>query len=134
MSVPTYERKESKIEFLDKAIQLHKFVASILCERFSKKFTFYGINKTYEYAAKIAEDCIKANSYDLYTYYNERTFLFNDAIATLNCLSIQLSLIKEYSNKVTEKQWVKLGVDIANLRNYLKAIIKSDKERFDKKK
>ena len=102
--VPVRDRTESKIEYLDKAVKLHKTIAQYLCERYSKKFTFYGLNKTYEYASKIAEDCIKANSLNLYDYYKERTFLLNDAIATLSCLSNQLTLIKEYTNKVTPNQ------------------------------
>lgn len=133
MPVPTYQRKESKIEFLSKAVDLCRFVAQLCTDKFSKKFTFYGINDFYQLANKVAENCIKANSYNLYEYYKEREFLLTEALATLDCLSIKTTLVKEYENKVTDKQWVKLGLDIGDLKALIKALMKSDKERFEKK-
>lgn len=133
MSVPTRDRQESKIEYLDQAVQLQKFTASILAHKFSKKFSFFGVLKTYEYAAKVAEYCIKANETDLFEYYNKRKEYLNDALANLECLSIQFTLIKEFQNEASDKQWVKAGTSINNLRKLINGVIKSDKDRYNSK-
>lgn len=129
MSVPSYKRNESKIEYVYQSYNLVQFIANICTNKFSKKYTFYGVNKAYEFASKICECCVFANLTNVNKDYEKRLSYLQDAKKYLKCLSMQMNLISHYENKVTDNQWIKFTNDTDKLEKLINGVIKSDKSR-----
>ena len=147
MSVPAYNRELSTMEYISKAQELLNLTVE-LCLKMSKKYTYFGRAKTYEYAREIMDSLLIANSLNVKTDYEQRTKYLKRALGLLTCLSNHLMTIMPYIkfqktiiDKNGEKQTVENGekkqkkltliaILISDCEKLTKGVIKKDKERL----
>ena len=128
MSVPAYERQTSTMEFITKARDLLRYTV-VMCSKIPKRYTFYGVIHTYNYAQDILDKLILANSLNLKTYYQKRTELLDEALGLLACLSNHLDLIRSYV-QLEDKKWVRWATLIGICEKLIKGVKARDKTRL----
>ena len=84
MSVPSYKRRLSPVQYIAKAQELLRITVKN-CEKFPKRYTFFGVQKAYEYAQNIVDNCIRANMTSLQTEPERRMNYLNGALRELAC-------------------------------------------------
>lgn len=95
MSVPSYKRIESSMEFISNAIDLLKYTRMICTKKLPKQYTFYGGVKVYDSAENILKDVIKANTLNVFSNSESRQSLLKDALGELDYLSMRVQIIAE---------------------------------------
>lgn len=129
MSVPTYRRTQSKMEFISIAEELEAFT-SAMCAKFPERKKDFGVKQTYQLASDITNFVVEANSWDLRTYSNLREVCFRNALACLSKLTIKLNILKKYKSSLEGRHWEKWGLLIGQEVNLINNIMKSDKKRI----
>lgn len=129
MSVPTYKRAESKVEFISTAREL------VLCgakygEIIAKRHRYFGAIEPYNLAVKMFDCLVAGNSRDVKTEYEKRTEYFKQALDYLECLSSHISLLSDYV-ELSDNKWEHWGILIATEKKLINGILKSDKERIN---
>lgn len=131
MSVESYKRKQSKMEFITTALDL------VMCskcygEKIGKRHSWLGVQQVFDYAMQLHHNIIMANSFNPKTDYTERTLYFKNALGYLNCISSGISILKEFTKKdknvLKESQWEHWGILIATERKLIKGIMEYDKQ------
>lgn len=134
MSVPAYERKESKMEFITQACNLVVSVGSI-CRRLSKAHTFYGVKQAFDCTLDVYLLCIQGNALDLKLFARERLLKFEEALGKLQFVDAFGEILhgyakvdKEGSKKIDNNRFVNLGKQISEVRKLLTGVIKREKD------
>jgi len=60
--VPSYMRTLSKTQYVYESVMLRKLVASTIVNKFSKKYTFYGLQSTFKLIDRVMQCCVLANN------------------------------------------------------------------------
>lgn len=114
----------------------------------SKKYTYFGRAKTYEYAREIMDSLLIANSLNVKTDYEQRTKYLKRALGLLTCLSNHLMTIMPYikfqktiidkngekqiveNGEKKQKKLTRIAILISDCEKLTKGVIKKDKERL----
>lgn len=129
MSVPAYRRKLSKIEYISQAQELLRMTIKN-CEKIPKRYTFFGVQHAYVLAQDILDCCIRANNFNVKTFFEQRQLALQNALNSLACLSNHLQTLILYADELEDKKWIAWGNQITQCEKLIKGVIKSDKERI----
>ena len=147
MSVPAYKRELSTMEYISKAQDLLNLTVE-LCLKMSKKYTYFGRAKTYEYAREIMDSLLIANGLNINTDYEQRTKYLKRALGLMACLSNHLMTIMPYikfqktitdkdgnkqiveNGEKKQKKLAKFAILISDCEKLTKGVLKKDKERL----
>lgn len=136
MSVPTYNRNESKVQFIDTARELVEHTLKYV-HKLPKRATFYLSIRIFDYSAKVYESVVSANEYYPTTSLDieQRKILFKQAQGYLSSLDYFLGLAKDsYGGLKNEKGnpiiseygWVHWGELIKKEKSLIKSVLSSD--------
>lgn len=125
MSVPTYRRYESKVEFLQVAEELVE-CARIYGRKIGKRHEWFGVQKIYDASIELLNALVMGNSYNPKEHNDVRQEYFKDALGRLDCLSTQVTLLSKYAI-LTDNQWEHWGILLATERKLINGIIKYDR-------
>lgn len=129
MSVPAYKRRLSKLEYISQAQELLRMTIKN-CEKIPKRYTFFGVQHAYNLAQEILDSCIRANNFNVTTFFEQREFSLQNALNALACLSNHLQTLILYADEIEDKKWFAWGNQITQCEKLIKGVIKSDKERI----
>lgn len=124
MSVPTWKRKESKLEYVNTARELVKYTTA-RCLKLPKRITFFISTKLVDATHEIYSNVLHIQS--LYSKTEEhkqkRLELIESSLAKLNYLASMLDILYIYTeNKMTDNQFETLSKMIYKETALLKGI------------
>ena len=147
MSVPSYLRKISSVDYLARALDLVRYTTS-MCQKISKKYTFYGGKKLFETVYKLMDNLLHANRLDVVKFNHERRLLLYAALGDLDSIHVLLEIVVPYikfkkksnkngevetdDTKAKEKAFIKWTTLIQACESLIKGVIKSDKLKEEK--
>ena len=149
MSVPSYLRKISSVDYLARALDLVRYTTS-MCQKISKKYTFYGGKKLFETVYKLMDNLLHANRLDVVRFNHERRLLLYAALGDLDSIQVLLEIVVPYikfkkksasnqnkevetdDTKAKEKAFIKWTTLIQACESLIKGVIKSDKLKEEK--
>lgn len=129
MSVPAYKRRLSKLEYISQAQELLRMTIKN-CEKIPKRYTFFGVQHAYNLAQEILDSCIRANNFNVITFFEQRELALQNALNALACLSNHLQTLILYADEIDDKKWFAWGNQITQCEKLIKGVVKSDKEKI----
>lgn len=129
--VPSYKRKESKMEFISVARELVN-CSKCYGEKIGKRHHWLGVRQVFESAINVLTSITLANSFNPKIDYEERAHYFKLALGHLDCVSVGISILKPFTKNdkksLTDSQWEHWGILIMTERKLIKGVMESDKK------
>lgn len=133
--VPSYKRKESKMEFISVARELVN-CSKCYGEKIGKRHHWLGVRQVFESAINVLTSITLANSFNPKIDYEERAHYFKLALGHLDCVSVGISILKPFTKNdkksLTDSQWEHWGILIMTERKLIKGVnglLKYSKQR-----
>lgn len=144
MSVPKSRRKDAQVQFIQDALNLRRRTIHIV-KKFPKSYRWIITNNLLELATKIFRCSIEGNAVYMHSKMDAQDFAFRrrcfvEACSAADAMSAEITfcheLLMEGENIFRDMEdrerkfeiWIGLCV---SAKNRLKALIKSDKERYE---
>lgn len=131
MSVRVPNRSTSEAQFVKTARDLEQ-ETRIRCVKAPKRYTFYGLHEFWLTSRRIHSCVTKANSKTLFyeKRYIKRRELLSDALCEIDDYVDQLGCLID-CQVLTETTGKVLSALVDKEENLIKAVLKSDKKRFE---
>jgi len=132
MSVPSWERNESKVEFIDNARKLYEHTLKYT-KKFPKSATFLVTRDIVEFAMIVFKNVISANKIYVKTEGDlaQRRYLLNEVLGNLSSLDAFIPIVKDiYGVQLSDFGWVEWGRLISKEQELVKGVMRSDEKKF----